>query len=96
MLMIRKWLDLPGTQEGQTMSDARILFLARDEVTAQKAEMNSKKFYNLCDNKVHRMDRMNQAKGTIFSRNMVTKKEEDILVGLKTYRITKVEQMEAF
>jgi hypothetical protein len=76
MPMIRKWLDqnLPGTQEGQTMRDERIPFLARDEATAQKTEMNSKRLYNLCDIKVQRMDRMNQVQGTIFSKNMITEK----------------------
>jgi hypothetical protein len=39
---------------------------------------------------------MNQAQGTIFSRSMITEKEEDILEALKTYRYTKVERMEAF
>jgi hypothetical protein len=56
----------------------------------------SKRLYNLCDIKVHRMDTMNQEQGTIFSRNMITEKEEDILEALKTYRCTKVERMEAF
>jgi hypothetical protein len=70
MLMIRKWLDqnLPGIQEGQTMRDGRILFLTRDEATAQKAEMNSKRLYNICDIKVQRMDRMNQTQGTILRK----------------------------
>jgi hypothetical protein len=93
MLMLRKWLDqnLPGTQEGQAMRDGRILFLAKDEARVQKAEMNSRRLYDLCDNKVQRMDRMNQVQGTIFSRNMITEKEEDILEALKTYRCTNVE-----
>jgi hypothetical protein len=98
MLMKRIWLDqnLPGTQEGQTMKDGRTLFLVRDEATAQKTEMNLKRLYNLCDIKVQRMDRMNQAQGTIFSRNMITEKEEDMLEALKSCRCTKVERMEAF
>jgi hypothetical protein len=98
MLMVRKWLDqnLPGTQENRKMRNRRILFLARDKVTAQKAEMNSRRLYDLCENKVQRMDRINQAQGTIFSRNMITEKEENILEALKTYRCTKVKRMEAF
>jgi hypothetical protein len=43
------------------MKDGRILFLVRDEATAQKTEMNLKRLCNLCDIKVQRMDRMNQA-----------------------------------
>jgi hypothetical protein len=78
------------------MKDGRILFLVRDEATAQKTEMNLKRLYNLCDIKVQRMDRMNQAQGTIFSRNMITEKEEDVLEALKSCRCTKVERMEAF
>jgi hypothetical protein len=94
MLMLRKWPDqnLPGTQEGQTMRDGRILFLAKNETRVQKAEMNSRRLYDLCDNKVQRMDRMNQVQGMIFSRNMITEKEEDILEALKTYRCTKVDR----
>jgi hypothetical protein len=81
MLMVRKWLDqnLSGTQEGRTMKDGKILFLARDEAMAQKTEMNSRRPYNLCDIKVQILDRMNKAQRTIFSRNMITEKEEDIL-----------------
>jgi hypothetical protein len=78
------------------MRDGRILFLARDEATAQKSVMNSKRLDNICEIEVQIMDRMNQAQGTIFSRNMITEKEEDILEALKTYRCTKVEQMKAF
>jgi hypothetical protein len=58
--------------------------------------MNLRRLYDLCDIKVQRMDRMNQAQRTIFSRNMITEKEDDILEALKTYHCTKVEQMEAF
>jgi hypothetical protein len=47
--------------------------------------MNSKILYNLCDIKVQKMDRMNQAQGTNYSRNMITENEEDILDALKTY-----------
>jgi hypothetical protein len=64
------------------MRNGRILFLAR--------------LYDLCDIKVQRMDRMNQAQGTIFSRNMIGEKEEGILGALNTYHCTKMEQMEAF
>jgi hypothetical protein len=76
MLMVRKWLDqnIPRTQEGQTMRDGKILFLAKDEATAQKSEMNSKRLYDLCDIKLQGMNRINQAQRTIFSRNMKTEK----------------------
>jgi hypothetical protein len=56
------------------MRDGRNLFQARDKVTAQKAEMNSRKLYDLCDIKVQRVDRINQAQETIFSRNIITEK----------------------
>jgi hypothetical protein len=42
------------------------------------------------------MDRMNEAQGTIFSRSMISEKEEDILEVLKTYRCNKVKRMELF
>jgi hypothetical protein len=58
--------------------------------------MNSKILYNLCDIKVQKMDRMNQAQGTHFSRNMITENKEDILDALNTYRWCKVERIEAF
>jgi hypothetical protein len=76
MPMVRKWLNqnLPGTQGDRTMRDGRILFLARDEAMAQKPEMNSRRLYDLCDIKVQRMDRMNQAQATIFSRSIITEK----------------------
>jgi hypothetical protein len=56
MLMVKKWLDqnLRDTQEGRTMRDGRILFLAKDETRVQKAEMNSRRLYDLCDIKVQR------------------------------------------
>jgi hypothetical protein len=76
MLMVRKLLDqnIPRTQEGRTIRDGKILFLARDEATAQKSEMNSMRLYDLCDMTWMRMDKMNQAQRTIFSRNMITEK----------------------
>jgi hypothetical protein len=57
MLMVKKWLDqnLRDTQEGRTMRDGRILFLAKDETRVQKAEMNSRRLYDLCDIKEQRM-----------------------------------------
>jgi hypothetical protein len=67
------------------MRDGRILFLARDKAKAQKAEMNSRKLYDLCNIKIQRMDRMNQAQVMMFSRNMITEKPKDILEALKTY-----------
>jgi hypothetical protein len=91
-----KEMPWPKSRDGRTMRDGRILFLARDEATAQKSVMNSKRLDNICEIEVQIMDRMNQAQGTIFSRNMITEKEEDILEALKTYRCTKVEQMKAF
>jgi hypothetical protein len=57
MLMVKKWLDqnLRDTQEGRTMRDGRIFFLAKDETRVQKAEMNSRRLYDLSDIKEQRM-----------------------------------------
>jgi hypothetical protein len=98
MLIIRKWMNqyLTGTEEGKTMRDGKILFLAKDEQTAQKTENNCKTLYDICNLKIQRMDRMNESQGTIFSRSMPSEKEEDILEALKAYRCTKVERMEQY
>jgi hypothetical protein len=78
------------------MRDGKILFMARDELTAQKSETNCKRLYDVCDIRVQRMDRMNESQGTIFSRSMLVEKEKDILEALKAYRCTKIEKMESF
>jgi hypothetical protein len=98
MLIIKKWMEqnLPGTEEGKTMRDGKILFMAKDEPTAQKIENNCRRLYDVCDIKVQGMVRMNESQGTIFSRSMLVEKEEDIMEALKAYRCTKVEKMESF
>jgi hypothetical protein len=69
-----KWIEqwLPGTSEGKTMYDGKILTMAKNTETAKKACRHATRFYHQCDEKVNLTKAMNNCQGTILGRTLLT------------------------
>jgi hypothetical protein len=96
VVMMKKFIEqyFPGTKEMTKTRDGRVIILTRDETVAQRAILNAKRFYEMCDIEVKPMDSMNSTTGTIFDRDLLTATVEEIRAELSIHKVTKVERIE--
>jgi hypothetical protein len=95
LIIMKKFIEanFPGTKDGRPLRDGRILVSARTVQIAQKATVNVKNIYGVCEVKIQLMNQMNQKQGSIFGISLLTETVEVIKKELELEGVIDVERV---